>query len=76
MNLTDFLIELASDPQKTADFNNDPQQVMADAGLSQADQELILSGDPQALRDAVNEEQIGDQIVIIMFVSVLMYGEE
>lgn len=76
MNLTDFLIELASDPQKTADFKNNPQQTMADAGLSQADQDLILSGDPQALRDAVNEEQIGDQIVIIMFVSVLMYGEE
>jgi len=75
MNLTDFLIELASDPQKAADFKQDPKQVMADAGLSQADQDLLLSGDPVAIRNAVDEEKIGDQIVIIMFVSVLMYGE-
>lgn len=76
MNLTDFLIELASDPQKAAEFKQDPQKVMADAGLSQADQNLILQGDPQAIRNAVDEEQIGDQIVIIMFVSVLMYGDD
>lgn len=75
MNLTDFLIELANDPQKATDFKNDPIKVMTDAGLSQADQDLILAGDPQALRNAVNEEQIGDQIVIIMFVSVIAYGD-
>lgn len=76
MNLTDFLIELASDPQKAAEFKQDPKKVMADAGLSQADQDLILQGDPQAIRNAVDEEKIGDQIVIIMFVSVLMYGDD
>lgn len=76
MNLTDFLIELASDPQKTAEFKNDPQKAMTDAGLSQADQDLIMAGDPQAIRSAVDEEKIGDQIVIIMFVSVMTYGDE
>jgi hypothetical protein len=49
---------------------------MTDAGLSQADQDLILAGDPQALRNAVDEDKIGDQNVIIMFVSVLVYGDE
>jgi hypothetical protein len=76
MNLTDFLIELASDPQKAADFKKDPKKAMTDAGLSQADQDLILAGDPQALRNAVDEDKIGDQNVIIMFVSVLVYGDE
>ncbi|MFZ0547458.1 MAG: hypothetical protein WAM60_18575 [Candidatus Promineifilaceae bacterium] len=74
MTLTDFLIELASDPQKTADFKKGPRAVMTAAGLSQSDQELILSGDPQALRAAVDDEKIGDQIVTIMFVSVLVNG--
>ncbi len=76
MNLTDFLIELASDPQKAADFKQDPKRVMADAGLSQADQDLLLAGDPQAIRNAVDEDKIGDQIVIIMVVSVLVYGDD
>jgi hypothetical protein len=76
MTLTDFLIELASDPNLASQFMDNPQQVMADAGLSQADQDLLMSGDPQAIRNAVDEEKIGDQIVIIMFVSVLVYGEE
>lgn len=76
MTLTDFLIELASDPDLAAQFMDNPQQVMADAALSQADQDLLLSGDPQAIRNAVDEEQIGDQIVIIMFVSVMVYGED
>jgi hypothetical protein len=76
MTLTDFLIELANDPQKAADFKKDPKKVMTEAGLSQADQELILSGDPQALRAAVDEEKIGDQIVTIVFVSVMVNGSE
>jgi hypothetical protein len=72
MNLTDFLIELAENPNLAADFKANPPEVMTNAGLSGADQELMLSGDPQAVRHAVDSEKLGDRIVTIVFVSVTL----
>jgi hypothetical protein len=76
MTLTDFLIDLASDPQKTDEFKKDPKKVMTEAGLSQSDQELLLRGDRDALQAAVDKEKTGDQIVTIVFVSVMVNGSE
>ena len=74
MNLTDFLIELAQNPKLAASFKENPKKVMSDAELSDADQEILLSGDPQAVRDAVDGEKIAGHIVTIVFVSVLLNG--
>ncbi len=76
MNLTDFLIELASDPKKAAKFTKKPKKVMKKAGLSKEDRKLLLSGDSQAIRDAVDSEKFGDQIVTIIFVSVILDGSK
>jgi hypothetical protein len=72
MNLTDFLIELAENPNLAAEFKANPNQVMENAGLSEADQEIFLSGDPQAVRHAIDAEKLGDRIVTIVFVSVTL----
>jgi hypothetical protein len=69
--LTDFLLELAQDPEKADAFKENPRQVMADAGLSEEDQELLLSGDPQAIRNAIDEERLGGNYVTIIFMSVV-----
>jgi hypothetical protein len=74
MTLTDFLIELASSPKLSAKFKKDPKKVMKKAGLSKADRKLLLSGDPQGVRAAVDTEKLGDQIVTIVFISVLLNG--
>lgn len=74
MTLTDFLIELASNPKLTKKFKKNPKKVMKKAGVSKEDRKLILSGDPQAVREAIDVEKLGDQIVTIVFVSVLLNG--
>lgn len=74
MNLTDFLIDLASNPKLAKKFKKDPKKVMKKAGLSKADRKLMLSGDPQAVREAIDAEKLGDLIVTIVFVSVVLNG--
>jgi cytochrome P450 len=44
-NLTNFLLSLGENPQQVQAFKQNPQAVMAAAGLTQAEQNLILSGD-------------------------------
>ena len=48
-NLTNFLLSLGDDPQQLRDFEQNPQAVMAAAGLTQTEQNLILNGDVQAV---------------------------
>lgn len=66
--LTDFLLELAQDPEKAEAFKKDPDKVMAEAGLSEEDQKLLRSGDPQAIREAIDEERLGDSYVTVIFI--------
>jgi hypothetical protein len=56
MELSDFLMSLAEDPGKAADLRRDPHAVLAEAGLADKDRELLLSGDPVAIHDAIIEE--------------------
>ena len=44
-NLTNFLLSLSDNPQHLQAFKQNPQAVMAAAGLTQAEQNLILNGD-------------------------------
>ena len=47
---TDFLISLGDDPNLVRDFEQNPQTVMANAGLTQAEQNMILNRDVQGIR--------------------------
>lgn len=70
-SLTTFLLDLAQDPQKTEAFKQNPKQTMMDAGLSEDDQSLLLSGNPQAIQQAIDTEKLGASLVTIIFISVI-----
>jgi hypothetical protein len=51
-----FMESLADDGPLLAEFRASPDDVLSKSGLSMDDQELILSGDPNALRKTVEAE--------------------
>jgi hypothetical protein len=51
-----YLTNLAKDAELLAAYQQDPATAMADAGLPQADRDLILSKDVEAVRQAIEEE--------------------
>jgi hypothetical protein len=51
--LTNFLIELSSDPGARARFQEEPETAMSAAGLSEEQQAAVLSEDPNRIRDAI-----------------------
>jgi hypothetical protein len=48
--LTDFLVSFGDDPQLVQDFEKDPQAVMTSAGLTPAEQNMILNRDVHGIR--------------------------
>lgn len=44
---------------------------MSDAGLSKEDQELLLSGDPQAISEAVDADRVAEEMSALVFITVL-----
>jgi hypothetical protein len=50
-NLTHFLITIGDDPQQFQNFEQNPQATMTAAGLTQAEQTLILNRDVQGIRN-------------------------
>jgi hypothetical protein len=55
VDLNEFLMSLAEDPRKAADLKERPHEVLEEAGLAEDDAQLILSGDPVAIYDAIGE---------------------
>jgi hypothetical protein len=49
--LAKFLIDLSENPANRLKFDADPHAMMNAAGLSAADQELVLSKDPARIRE-------------------------
>jgi hypothetical protein len=48
--LTDLLVSFGDDPQQLLDFEKNPQAVMANAGLTPTEQNMILNRDVQGIR--------------------------
>jgi hypothetical protein len=65
--LRDFLSDIARDPERWAEFEENPEDVMNEAGLSQRDQEAVLSRDPEKLRKALGAGPKSFLIIIITF---------
>lgn len=55
-NLIPFLESLVEDPDALEAFRQDAETAVQDAGLSEEEQEIILSRDPKRIRDAVLDE--------------------
>jgi hypothetical protein len=54
---TDFLVSFGDDPNLVQAFEQNPQAVMANAGLTQAEQKMILSRDVQGIRNHLLADQ-------------------
>jgi len=52
-NLVTFLLDVARDPDKLAAFQANPEDELAHAGLTQQEQDAILSKDSDRIRDAI-----------------------
>ena len=50
---TDFLVSFGDNPQQILDFEKNPQAVMANAGLTQAEQNMILNRDVQGIHNHI-----------------------
>jgi hypothetical protein len=48
--VTDFLVELSTNPQMLAQYETDPVATISAAGLSQEEKEALISRDPAAVR--------------------------
>lgn len=68
-NLADLLSRLAQDQELLAAFRADKVGVMTEYGVSQEQQEAILSGDPDRIRAAVGGELMDDQGLNVAFFS-------
>lgn len=64
--LLDFLNNLDQDAAALEAFKNDPQAAMAQAGLSSAEQQAVLSGDKSAVAKlaGVSEDQFPALVMI------------
>ena len=63
--ITDFLNALADDPDKELLFDQEPVAVMAESGLSEDHQRLILRGTVREIRAAIKEE-LGRDVEVFM----------
>lgn len=70
---TEFVVGLGGDATKLAAFRKDPQVAMATAGLSKAEQQVLLSGDPGQIRNALDDTVLaGDNVVVVAVVVVVV----
>lgn len=53
MNLADFMLNVAKDPQALAQFQQNPQATMTKAGLTDNEKAAVLSKDPAAIHKAI-----------------------
>ena len=57
--LTDFVVRLAEDPGALRAFQDNPQDLMGEAGLSPAEQSLLLTNDPMLIKNAITADTQG-----------------
>ena len=62
--LNNFLISLASDREKLAEFEKDPDSVLANSGLSEEEKEIIQSRNPRLIRQASFEKPAGSLTIV------------
>ena len=58
-NLSSFLVDLASDPDRMARFKANPVFEMAEAGLSEGERAALLARDSRRLNDALSAAKRG-----------------
>jgi hypothetical protein len=67
--LLDFVLSLVDDPGRRQRFTEDPRALMAEAGLTQKQQEVLLSRDVLRIQHAIEYETDVDEgsLPIVMY---------
>jgi hypothetical protein len=60
MSLREFLSTLATDPERLAAFQANPDAIMQEAGLTAEEQEVVKSADEQRIRQYLQESDPDD----------------
>jgi hypothetical protein len=68
MPLAQFLIELGKSPKTLKTFQANPERAMTTAGLTAAEKDAVLSGDPARIRRAIGAKADDDIIFVITVV--------
>jgi hypothetical protein len=61
----EFLIRLGEDPDLLPRFKKDPYGVMEEAGLSDEQQELIMSGDVRRIQAQLGQEFPDAKVILL-----------
>jgi hypothetical protein len=69
-NLSKFLLDLGTNPDKLAKLRASPEQTMSQAGLSEEEKAIVRSGDPARIRAAITTTK-SDTIVVVIVVVVV-----
>jgi hypothetical protein len=64
-DITSFLVQLAQDSELQQRFKTDPQGTMAAEGLSEEDQETLVSGDQDRIRATVDSSQLAGTYLMV-----------
>jgi len=67
---TDYLISLSKDPQAMSALRADAESAMSGAGLTAAEQSILLEGDPDQIREVVAKELGVDSSIIRPFYTI------
>jgi hypothetical protein len=65
-------LRLAADPQAVEDLRKNPQDALSQSGLSEADQAIILKGDPDLIRITIAKELGVDPYIITPFCFIII----
>lgn len=74
--LREFLLRLADDPRLLESYRQDPDEVLAEAGLTEEERELVKAGDAAGIRRSILSESEGSvdpEIVSNIDIVVVVY---
>jgi hypothetical protein len=67
----EFLLELGKSKHGFADYAENREAILAESGLTKAQQKIVLSDDLEKIRDAIRDEYKSAKVIVVaMFVGV------
>jgi len=70
MPLSEYLIKLSKNPKALKAFKANPERAMTSAGLSPAERNAVLSGDPARIRRAARTRD--DDFIVVVTVVIIV----
>ena len=66
----DFLIELSEDREGLRRYQENPEDVLETSGLSERQKEVLRSGDVRRIREAVQAEFPGSDVLFLIGIQI------